>query len=83
MGDIDSFNRRADTGDFDSVSQFYTERALLTGRSNDLEARRVAINSDISQYDTYTAEYQSIAAELKILNSSLDNFHSIEEAPSV
>lgn len=83
VNDINSFNRRADAGDFGSMNQFYTERSRLMNRSSDLEMRRVAINKDISQYDGYSSEYQSIASELKTLNSSLDSFNSLQEAPSV
>ncbi len=80
--DIDSFNTRADNGSFSSMSQFNAERSALISRSNQLDAQRDAINNDIAQHNAMYEEYQAIASQIEILNSSMDSFKSIDEAPT-
>lgn len=79
--DVDSFNARAERNDFASQAQFNTERAALIQRSNQLNAERVAINTDIDTYTGYQAEYQKIAEQIDILNRSVDSFQQIDESP--
>lgn len=81
--DVDSFNARADSGDFSSNAQFYSERQALLNRSAQLEARRLKINSDIDLYNQYYQEYQGIAAQIDVLDKSLDSFSAIDESPTV
>lgn len=81
--DITSFNARAESGDFTSMSQFYSQRAVLVSRSNALEAERVAINNDIATYDEYYKEYQEISSQIEVLNDSMDSYNKIDAGPSV
>lgn len=80
---IIAFNERANNGSFTSASNFATERSALVARSDELDARRDAINADIATYDEYYNEYQQIASEIQVLNNSTDSFHQLEAAPSV
>jgi hypothetical protein len=79
--DIDDFNYRADNGDFVSMAQFYNERAALTARSSQLEADRVAVNADIQTYNQKYDRYQELAAQIEVLNESLDSFSNLTAAP--
>jgi len=81
--DINSFNARANSGSFQSQSQFNNERASLIQRTNALDAERNAINKSISTYNTYYNEYQEIASQIEVLNDSIDSFKKIEQTPSV
>ncbi len=81
--DITAFNARAESGDFSSMSQFYSQRAVLVSRSNALEAERVAINNDIAKYDEYYKEYQEISSQIEVLNDSMDSYNKIDAGPSV
>lgn len=81
--DIDSFNSRAGGGTFTSQSQFNAERAALVRRTTELEAERSAINAEIDTYNTYNNEYKAIASKIEGLNSSLDSFKQIDEAPAI
>ena len=81
--DINSFNSRANSGDFNSLAQFNREKAVLENRSSAIEARRVAIESDIATYNSYYDEYQKIASQIEVLNRSVDSFNSLGEAPTV
>lgn len=78
---INSFNVRADNGDFESNSQFYAERAVLTKRVNTLSLTRDSIGSDIDNYNSLLVEYNSIATESKKLYNSMDS--TLVAAPSV
>lgn len=79
--DVADFNSRASTGGFSSMSAFYSERAALVSRSAELEASRQAINTNVNTYNEYYAEYQSIAEQIQVLNSSIDSFNEVDEAP--
>lgn len=81
--DIDSFNLRANAGNFTSMSAFYAERSALTSRSAALEQARITLNQDIERYDTLQNEYSDIAQKIEVLNKSLDSFESVEKAPTV
>lgn len=82
-GQINSFNTRANNGGFNSMSQFYTERAVLVSRSNQLEADRESINATIATYNGYYEQYQAIASQLEVLNNSIDSYRALEKAPAV
>jgi hypothetical protein len=81
--DIESFNRRANSGEFDSMDQFNQERNSLISRSNRLEAERSAINNDIDTYNQKYAEYEDVAAQIEILNDSIDSINDLQPAPSI
>ena len=81
--DISRFNARANSGDFDSVSQFNAEKAVLVSRSNRLEAQRTAIYTDIDKYNKLYEEYKTLASQIELLNNSVDSFKSLGEAPTV
>jgi hypothetical protein len=81
--DIDRFNSKAATGDFDSPSQFNNERAELVQRSATLDAERASINDDIATYGRYYDEYQQLATQIEGLNNSVDSFKTLEAAPTV
>lgn len=81
--DITSFNTRANNGDFNSQAQFYSERAALVNRSNQLEADRSAINEDITTYNSYYTKYTKIAGQIQLLNDSMDSYQNLEKAPSL
>lgn len=81
--EIASFNTRAQTGDFATLSQFNAERAVLLSRSSALEAERAAINSDIATYNDYHKEYENISEQIDVLNQSIDSFTSIDDSPSL
>lgn len=81
--DISSFNARANRGSFSSQRQFNAERASLISRTNALERERQSLNDDIATYNEYYAEYQEIAEQIEVLNSSIDSFKQIEQTPSV
>lgn len=71
--DVDSFNIRANNGDFDSWNQFYSERAELVSRSATINATRVSINADIENFNTLLNKYNSIALESQQLYNSIDS----------
>jgi hypothetical protein len=81
--DINSFNARANGGNFTSQSQFNEERNALVRRSQALEAQRDSINATISNYTSYYDEYQAISKQIEVLNNSIDSFKQIDQAPSV
>lgn len=81
--DIDTFNERADNGDFSSMSEFNSERASLVARTSQLESERAALNQAIDSYNDKYEEYQSIAEQLELLNDSIDSIKDLEPAPSI
>jgi len=81
--DITRFNARANSGDFDSMSQFNSEKAVLVSRSNKLDAERTAIYADIDTYNKMYEEYKVLASQIELLNNSVDSFKSLGEAPTV
>lgn len=81
--DINSFNERANNGEFSSMRAFNTERAALVARSNELDQQRESINADIDTYNSYYAQYQDVASQIDALNGSIDSFTEVQQAPSV
>jgi len=81
--DIDSFNTRANSGEFSSVSQFNSERAALMRRSDQLDADRAAISADIATYNAKFSQYQEISSQIEVLNKSIDSFNQLQPTPSV
>jgi len=81
--DIDSFNTRANSGEFTTVSQFNSERASLMRRSDQLDADRAAISADITIYNDKFAQYQQISSQIETLNKSIDSFNQLQPTPSV
>jgi len=71
--DVESFNRRADAGDFSSQSQFDSERAALVARQEALEADRVQLNNDVDAYNAKLEELTSLDAARAELFSQLDS----------
>ncbi|MDB5161550.1 MAG: hypothetical protein JWM52_58 [Candidatus Saccharibacteria bacterium] len=81
--DITSFNERADSGSFSSLSDFNRERATLVSRSSQLESDRISINADIATYQTKYNRYQELSDQIKILNKSIDSIQDLNPAPSL
>lgn len=71
--DIVKFNAKADSGSFNSISQFNYEKSLLLARVSGLEADRGLINNNIEKYNLLLQEYNSIASQSKKLNNSIDS----------
>ncbi len=78
---IIEFNNRADSGQFNTQSQFSNERGVLLTRISSAESDRLLIKENIDQYDILLSEYNSIATESKKLYSSLDS--TLAPAPSI
>ncbi|QYH37215.1 hypothetical protein FFT87_11635 [Salinibacterium sp. M195] len=70
--DIDSFNVRADAGDFDTVSQFDYERADLLARQDALNALYDSIDADVARYDDMVAQLEALNATTSELNQSIN-----------
>lgn len=81
--DIQSFNSRADNGDFSSISQFNSERAALVARTTALSNDRDSLNSDIASYNLLYERYQSLSVQINELNSSIDSVSQLKPAPSL
>jgi hypothetical protein len=71
--DIQSFNARADSGDFDSQAQFDAERAALIARQDAAEAERLALNAQIDEYNTRVDELTALDADYADLYQQLDS----------
>ncbi|MBX3194441.1 MAG: hypothetical protein R2717_03010 [Schumannella sp.] len=71
--DVDSFNARADAGDFDSQAQFDRERAALVKRQKALEAERVAVNDLVDEYNELLDRLSAVDADYAELYESLDS----------
>ena len=81
--DITVFNKKANNGDFSSISQFNSERATLLKRSQQIDANRASISADIDTYNTKYKQYQQISSEIELLNKSIDSIKDLQPAPSV
>ena len=81
--DIDSFNSRANSGEFSSLAEFNRERSALVSRSNQIDSSRAAISADIETYNTRYADYQQLISQLEVLNKSIDSIKDLQPAPSV
>lgn len=79
--DIGTFNKRANSGDFSSKTEFDSERAALVARVSQLDQMRETINSEIAQYNSLRSQLQAVASESQALNQSIDS--SLAPAPSL
>lgn len=79
--DILTFNKRAENGTFDSMTQFYSERSALTSRITALNTLRDNVVSNKTQYDSLLTEYNSISSQSKKLYNSIDS--TLVSSPSV
>jgi len=71
--DIQEFNERADSGDFDSQAEFDAERSRLIVRSGQLDTLREQINSEMTRFETLQKELESIASQSDVLNRSINS----------
>lgn len=79
--DINSFNERADRGEFSDNNEFQTERTRLIARADQLDADRRAIDEDVTRFETLRQELAGIASQSEALNQSIDS--SLAPAPSL
>ena len=79
--DIQDFNRRAESGAFDSPSTFNTERQALLARADKLKDERTEINAMVNRYNGLIREHNNIITESNELYESIDS--SLAPAPSV
>lgn len=79
--DIVTFNRRANTGYFNSQEEFAAERAVLIERSKVLDELKESIGKAIEKYNSDKERFDSVASYLTELNSSIDS--SLAPAPMV
>lgn len=70
---IQTFNDRAERGDFDSRTEFNRERQRLVARRDQIEALRQSVNQSIESYNILNEELSSIASQTESLNRSLDS----------
>lgn len=71
--DISTFNQKASSGQFDSSSQFSSERSALVARVRQLSVERAAINSMIAQYNDLVKQSNAIATQTEQLNQSINS----------
>jgi len=81
--DIETFNNRADGGSFSSINEFNRQRSQLVARSNKIDGDRASLSADIDAYNVKYEKYQQVAAELEVLNKSIDSIKDLQPAPSV
>lgn len=79
--DINTFNRRATQGEFETQVEFNAERSGLAARSEDLAADRQSINNMISEYNQLRDQLATIATQTQALNRSIDS--SLAPAPTL
>jgi hypothetical protein len=79
--DIETFNAKANAGNFSSQSEFQTERANLLTRANQLDAQRQSINADVTTYESLRQQLAAISSQSEVLNKSIDS--SLAPAPSL
>jgi hypothetical protein len=79
--DIEIFNERAQSGEFDSEAAFTSAREELLDRARQLERARATINGQVAQYEALRQELISVASESDALNKSIDS--SLAPAPSL
>ncbi|MEV8255049.1 hypothetical protein AB0O95_13905 [Rhodoglobus sp. NPDC076762] len=70
--DIDSFNSRADRGDFTTLSQFNRERDALISRQDELNSLYDAIEANVATYDDLVAQLENLNATISELNQSIN-----------
>ena len=71
--DIQSFNLRAQNGQFSSEAAFNEERNAIQVRIDSLRSQQVAINNDIENYNNKRQELLALNVRVKELNSKLDS----------
>lgn len=79
--DIETYNVKAKGGGFSSQAEFHAEFTSLKNRTAELESRRQAINSEITQYNSLRQELASVSSRSQALNRSIDS--SLAPAPSL
>ncbi len=83
-GDIATFNANADSGYYWSEQAFYADRARLLARVDYLESYRAQINAKVDEYNTKSAELQSISSQIQKLYDSLNSkIEKVEQATSL
>jgi len=79
--DIQSFNDRANSGSFESVSQFNSERATLVARTKQVDTQRDELNQKITAYNDSYSKYQALTVHRETLIRSIDS--TLVAAPSL
>lgn len=80
--DIQSFNNRAQSGDFESQVEFTRERAALLTQQTQLESDRAAINERIEQFNSQKAELEKVNITAQELQRSIDS-NAAPETPAL
>lgn len=70
--DIDSFNSRADVGDFNTLDQFNRERNELTSRQDSLNTLYDSIEADVDTYDDLVKQLEALNTTISELNQSIN-----------
>lgn len=73
MSDIDEFNRRADSGAFNSLGSFNAARSGLVARQSVLEAERERINASVARYNAGKQELDALNLQAADLHKSIDS----------
>jgi len=71
-GDIEAFNRRADSGEFDSTEAFNRERFALLSRQRELDLLYDDIQKRIDTFDARQLELKELNAQVAELNEGLN-----------
>ncbi len=79
--DVTDFNARANADQFNSIAQFYAERAALLNQVDDLTTRRDNINAQINQYNETVKLYEGSSLASTELYKSINS--NLAPAPSV
>lgn len=79
--DIAAFKAKVTSGGFDSNEALQSEQAALLKRAQQMEAEKRVINAEITRYNTMRDELQSVAAQSRELNKSIDS--SLAPAPQL
>ncbi|WP_231605072.1 hypothetical protein [Salinibacterium sp. SWN139] len=70
--DIDSFNSRADEGDFNTLDQFNSERNELISRQDFLNTLYDSIEADVDTYDDLVKQLEALNTTISELNQSIN-----------
>lgn len=76
--DIQAFNERASSQGFSNQSSFTLTRNALIRRANELNARRAAINQEVTGYNSMISELNRLSVKANEYNQSLNGV----EAPA-
>lgn len=77
---VRQFNQRAENGEFESQSEFDSERNALLAEQQSLQTERNEIDDLVAEYEALRAELIAINSEAKELNENLDS--SLEPVPA-